>query len=80
MTFEKNARIASQKDFAIYQKNVDAHKAKGIVIVREQGNWIVVNLKKFVSQDFWKAWRTSKTELKEIGYRVARVYDHWIVY
>ena len=80
MNFEKNARIASQKDFAIYQKNVDAHKAKGIVIVREQGNWLVVNLKKFVSQDFWSAWRKDKAALKEAGYQIARAFDHWILY
>ena len=80
MTFEKNARIASQKDFHVFSENKDAHKAKGIIIVREQGNWLVVNLRKFISEDFWKAWRTSKDELKEAGYNVARVYNHWIVY
>ena len=80
MQFEKNARIVSSKEIAFYRKNKDAHKAKGIYLTREQGNWLIVNVKKFVSQDFWKAWRADKASLKTQGYQVARAFDHWIVY
>jgi len=80
MTFEKTARIASAREIAIYRKNPTAHKAKGIRLVREQGNWLIINLNKFVSQDFWKAWRTQRAEVKAAGYSVAKAFDHWVVY
>ena len=78
--FKKNARIASQKDLAHWRKNKESLKAQGIRLVREQGNWILINLKSFVTEAFWKAWRKDKEGLKAKGYHVARVYDHWIVY
>ena len=80
MTFEKNARIASQKDFADFSKNKDEMKAKGLVMTREQGNWLVINLNKLMSEDFWNAYRKNKQALKDAGYRVAKAYNMWIVY
>ena len=80
MTFEKNARIVTSQEIAFYRKATAAHKAKDIYLTREQGNWLIVNVKKHLSQDFWRAWRTQKEEMKEAGYRVAKAYDHWIAY
>ena len=80
MTFEKNAQIATAQRIAKFKSNEKHYKAKGIRLMREQGNWLIVSLKKFVSQEFWKAWRTDKEGMKAKGYNVAKVYDHWIVY
>lgn len=80
MTFEKNAQIATPERIARWKKNPESYKAKGIYLVKEQDNWLIISLKKFLSQDFWKAWRTDKDKMKEQGYRVAKVMDHWIAY
>jgi len=80
MTFEKNARIATAREINIFRKNKDAHKAKGIHLVREQGNWLIINLNKVLSQDFWSAWRKDRDGMKAAGYNVCRAYDHWIAY
>ena len=80
MKFEKNGQLATQTDISKFRKNSDSLKAQGLRLVREQGNWLIIDLNKFVSQAFWSAWRTKKEALKEAGYRVARAYDHWIVY
>ena len=78
--YKKNARIASQADFSNFSKNKDKMKAKGLVITREQGNWLIVNLNVSISESFWSAYRKNKAALKEAGYRVTRSYNMWIVY
>ena len=78
--FKKNARVATSRDFAEWEKNKDAMKAKGLRLTREQGNWLLIDLTSFVTEKFWSAWRTRKPELKEQGYNVTRIYDHWVVY
>lgn len=78
--FEKNGQLATAAEINRFRVNKDTYKAKGIRLVREQGNWLLISLNKFVSQDFWKAWRKDKEALKQKGYRVCRVYNHWVVY
>ena len=80
MLYKKNARVATQADFANWNRNKDAMKAKGYRLVREQGNWILLNLQEFLTEKFWKAWRTKRAEMKAKGYNVAKVFDHWIAY
>ena len=80
MTFEKNAQIATPERIAKFKSNEKMYKAKGIRLTREQGNWLIISLKKHLSQDFWKAWRTKKDEMKKAGYRVTRAFGHWIAY
>lgn len=78
--FRKNARIVSQQEFASWSKNKSSMKAKGLRMVLEQGNWLLIDLTVSVTDAFWKAWRKDKDSLKTKGYRVANVYNMWIVY
>ena len=78
--FRKNARIASQQEFAQWTQNKSSMKAKGLRMVLEQGNWLLIDLTVSVTDAFWKAWRKDSTSLKAKGYRVARVFGSWIVY
>ena len=78
--FRKNARIASQQEFASWSKNKSSMKASGLRMVLEQGNWLLIDLTVSVTDAFWKAWRKDSDALKAKGYRVARVFGSWIVY
>ena len=78
--YKKNARIASAQEFAAWSRNKSSMKAKGLRMVLEQGNWLLIDLTVSVTDAFWKAWRKDSTALKAKGYRVARVFGSWIVY
>lgn len=75
-----NARIASQKDLANWKNNQETLKARGTRLVVEQGTPILFNLRSFLSEGFWRAWRKDKAGMKAKGYRVARIGKHYIAY
>ena len=80
MNFPVNAEVLTEKRLNEYHANRETLEAKGLRITRINGQYIVVDSNKRVSEGFWFTWNRKREALKEAGYRVARAFGHYILY